>query len=243
MLQQILFRLPVTSVLATAVIMAPQAFGELLVNPVAPLKASQAAIGASFVKSKIDYEISESREIERTIFALEAQYGVKSNIEVFAQFGFINKMEYENVDEDGDGTMLGAGVRGTFLNKGPWAIQGYGLLNFTNEEIDTFKYRGIDVKVKIDLTEFEGGVIAEYNSSNEFSFYGGIALVPYSDGDVKVTASIPTYSESGSHSIERDDLVALRLGAQFAPSAAFVIHGGLAFMSETTFMGGAIYRF
>jgi len=167
------------------------AFAELLIDPVSSLQAHQSSLGLSFSKSKIDYDLGKNYEVERKIVGFYGQFAMKDALAAFAHFGVISDVEYERIEGDGDGHMIGVGLRGTAYRQDKLDIIAFGTVNMIDEKISDIKkisglsVEGAGIKFKSNLTELEAGALATYHTTPTFQVYGGLAMVPYSDGDSK----------------------------------------------------------
>ena len=152
--------------------------------------------------SSIEYE-GDSRggaEIERTILGLSAGYGLSPDLNAFGELGYSVESSFEDGGDDDDGFILGTGLRGVIARQDKLSLRGYGGLRYINEE-----YGGDS---KGNLFEVYGGLVARGQVRQEIGLYLGIDIVPFSDGEI----------ESGNREfdIERDDLIGLRLGGDYA---------------------------
>ena len=210
-----------------AIFAAAPAFAEILYNPALTLGPDRLAAGGSFTKSKVEMEARTSFDIERSFFAGEFHYGIDSDLRVLGQMGLSNKVEYENSDS-GDGYLFGVGAAMQVHRSGPTKFVLHGVLNYISED---FSSGNVDAT----LVEIHSGLLAVHTMKNNFEVYGGLDLIPYSDGDIKPTGSSRV-------SMERDDLFNLRLGAQFLPTPQTAINISLALISETTIHAGIVFK-
>ncbi|MCB0323575.1 MAG: hypothetical protein KDD69_08375, partial [Bdellovibrionales bacterium] len=138
-------------------------------------------------------------DIERTIIGAGFGYGLTPVVDLYGELGYIAEAELEDVDDDDDGFLFGGGFRGIVYHQSQFSLHGRGGFRFITEDY------GDDADG--DLTEVELGLVARYAVNRQLGIYGGLDLVPFSDGDIDV-------SGGGSADIERDDLLGVRLGIE-----------------------------
>lgn len=202
---------------------------EILYNPAISVGTDRAAGGVSLTKSKVGMQTKSSFDIERTILGFEYHYGISQALHIIGQAGYATKVEYEDIDDTGHGYILGGGVSWEVHRSGANRYLVHGVLNYLSDDVHSGD-------LKTNLMEIHMGGLATHAVKNNFEIYGGLDLVPYSDGDLKIRGF-------KSVSVERDTLFNLRLGMQFLPTPQTNINFGIAFISETTLNIGVDFKF
>ena len=115
--------------------------------------------------------------------------------------------------------LLGAGLRGVVYKEGQVSIHPRGGFRLIMEE-----YGG---GVESELVELELGIVARFAVDNRLAFYGGLDLIPLSEGEIDFG--------NRDTDIDRDDRLGLRLGAEFG-FQRMSLNGELALVSEEAFI-------
>jgi len=173
------------------------AHAELFVNPVTKNKTGAGEISAHFGTSSVDYEFSGggTAEIDRTFIGATYAHGLNSSMDVYGTFSLTLTSEFEGAPSDGDGFILGAGVRAAIPNNMGVSLHGYGQLLMIDEDYGS----GVDgEEMSIML-----GVAAAKAIDTNIKLYGGLELNLFSDLDVE------------GFSADRDDLFGIRVGGNF----------------------------
>src|SRR5690606_4162026 len=127
--------------------------------------------------------------------------------------------ELEDFDDDDDGIPIGGGLRGAIYTERQVSVHARGGFRYIREDYGP--------GAAGDLLELETGIVARYALSDRFGAYGGVDLVPYSDGEVEAGPA--------DTDIERDDIIGLRLGADFRLDPV-VINAEFGLISEDSFV-------
>lgn len=170
---------------------------ELFVNPVSKSKTGAGELSAHFGTSSVDYEVGGAKfEIDRTFLGATYAHGLDSNLDIYGTFSLTLKSEIENAPTDGDGFILGGGVRAGIPNELGVSLHGYGQLLLIDED-----YGGGADGEEMSIM---AGVVASKALDSKIKIYGGAEFNLYSDLD-----------GGGGSSAERDDLFGFRIGLNF----------------------------
>lgn len=166
---------------------------------------SDLSLGPVLSFSKVEYknENDSTFEVKRKTLGLGLVYKVNPDVGVLFQAAHTLDAEFENSDlDDGEGYMLGTGVNFVMYNQGKLSLLGYGLINYVNDTYDKFK-----PKHEMDVTDIHLGMLMAVKANRTVTFYGGLELIPYSEGSIK----------RGKYEtdIERDEMLNLKLGLDF----------------------------
>lgn len=210
-------------------------YGEVLMNP-STMAQKQGQVGIAFASSKVDYDIDNhgSTEIDRKILGGEVAFKVANGLDAVLQLGSIqdSQLDIDNHNGfNGDGYLLGGGVRAQLLKQDKWNVTGYGLFTMTREE-DTFQA----FKANVDLNEIQVGAVARLTMTNILNLYGGVEAVPYSEGKIKL-------SELDDQDIERQDFMNLRVGANYQVQKMLGLRAEMAFLGEETITVAGNFQF
>lgn len=242
-----------TSIWLAAALAAP-AYGEVIFNPANQNFDDKAGLSAAYVNSEIEYENEGGgeSEIERQILGVAGSMPIEQDVEFVFQAGLVTETEAEGIGEDGDGYIMGGGVRAKLMENKKTTVIAYGLLSYTTEEISGtdagFGDSSTKYKVESAIMEIHGGAVANYALNNKLSVYGGMELTPYSDGEGDYKTEGQTNNvgieepASTKWDLERDGLLTTRLGAQYDVDQ-LTVRGELAIMGEQSLTIGGGYRF
>ena len=161
-------------------------------------------LGPSLSFSKVEYEDENDNvfEVKRKTIGLGLTYNTGN---VGLLFQAAHNMESEILESNlkkGKGYMLGAGANFLIYSQNKLSFIGYGLLNYVSDS-----YKKDKPKVEMDVTDIHLGMLLAVKANRLVTFYGGLDLVPYSDGDIKRAKS--------KVDIEREELLNLKLGLDF----------------------------
>lgn len=146
-----------------------------------------------------DFDAGGDAEIERTIVGISSSYGLNQSLSMFGEFGLIAESEIENSRDDGNGFLLGAGLKGPLMYQGRFSVTGFGGIRFIDEDYGD--------SVDGQLFELHGGVVGRYALEKNLGVYAGLDIIPFSDGEVD--------APGGKSDFERDNILGLRLGIDF----------------------------
>ncbi len=215
-------------------------FGQMLSNPTIHSGTDNLTIDGGFAKSKADYELRSTRNIDRAWIFSDLGYGMTPNTDIFGMVGISLKSKYDDTSVTGKGFMFGGGGRAQLYKKGNLNLWVHSQASYISETfkgtlyyIPTGQDVG-DVTIDFDVFELLLGGIASYQVQTRFSIYGGLELVPYSDGTAKAKATVNLYQGKASTDVERSNIINLRIGARFLLDQV-VIHPFVIFVGETTF--------
>jgi hypothetical protein len=172
------------------------AHAELLVNPVGKSKPGAWQGSGHFGISSVEYEVGNSSgDIDRTFLGATFAYGMNNTIDIYGTLSFTLEAELENAPSDGDGFILGGGVRGQIPSDMGVALHGYAQLLFIDEDYGS--------NIDGEETYLMAGIVAAKALDNNIKIYGGLELNLI--GDLEIN----------SVDADRDDFLGFRLGANF----------------------------
>lgn len=215
-------------------------FGQMLADPVIRSGTDKLTVDGGFAKSKVDYDLRSTRNIARTWIFSDLGYGITPSTDIFGMFGISLKSKYDDTAMTGKGFMLGGGGRAHFYAKGNLNVSVHGQVSYIDETFKGNLYyipTGQDVgdaTIDFDVFEMLFGGTASFQVQPKFSIYGGLELVPYSDGTAKAKATVNLYEGKASADVERSNIFNLRIGASFLLDEV-KIHPFVIFVGETTF--------
>jgi hypothetical protein len=239
----------VVLVLALSLVAIP-AGAQLIVDPTARADVGVTEAGAALAISEVEYD---EGDIERQVLGVYGAYGVGDWFDVYGVLGLIIDAEPSDWGDSGDGFMLAVGARSALRQIDSWTFLAYGQLQYITEDYGSESASDVDglgdpVSVSADaegtITELILGGVARYDLNDQLSLYGGIDLIPYSDGeaDVSVNVSgggpIAGLGADDSFDFERDNMIGIRGGATY-DLASFWLRAEIALLSEQTFLLGA----
>lgn len=209
---------------AVVLLGAGAARAQMLANPARNAGAGKFEAGGAFGSWTADYESDlfyEDASIERQGIGGYAALGVAKQADLFVAGAFLFNSENDKDTGDGGNGFLGAaGVRGKLMQKEDMSLRAYGQVRYINEDYGEYRLltvtggttsRGM-VETKGTFLELIAGLLATYDM-DDLRLYGGVEVVPFEDSDIDK----PTKNEK--QDIERSDIVAARLGVQYAPAA------------------------
>ena len=167
--------------------------------------------------SEIEYEVDGGGdgEIERTILGGAFGYGLGPLLDLYIEGGYILEAELGSGSDDGDGFLLGSGVRGIIYSENHFEFFGKGGVRYISEDYGD--------SVDGDILDVELAGVARYALKNNLGVYGGVDLIPYSDGEIEIGR--------GDADIERDDILGLRIGVEGTVNSV-ILNAELALVSE-----------
>jgi hypothetical protein len=167
--------------------------------------------------SEIEYELDGGGdgEIERTILGGAFGFGLGPRLDLYIEGGYIVEAELENGSDDGDGFLIGSGIRGIIYKENHFEFFGKGGVRYITEDYGS--------SIDGDIFELELAGVARYAVRNKLGVYGGVDLIPYSDGEIEIGR--------GDADIERDDLIGLRFGVEGTVNSV-ILNAEVALVSE-----------
>jgi hypothetical protein len=209
-------------ILASAVVLAPwPSAAQVLIDPHGQSSVSGPALNVALSFSEIEYDADRGveGEVERTILGAALAFPLQSPLDMYAELGYIAEAELEGSRSDGDGVLFGGGLRGLVFRQNLLTLHARGGFRFIFEDYGS----GTDG----ELAELELGLVGRYEVRPKLGLYGGIDLIPFSDGDLEVG--------NRKVDIERDDPIGLRFGAEYGFNG-IVLNAELALISEEAFI-------
>lgn len=186
---------------------------ELFINPVVKNSPGSSEISAHFGTSSVDYEYGgSSSDIDRTFIGATYAQGLNSSIDVYGTFSLTLESELEFTTTDGDGFILGGGVRGLIPNDMGVSLHGYGQFLLIDEDYGT-SVDGEEMSIML-------GLVASKALDSKIKIYGGAEFNLFSDMDI------------GNVDADRDDFLGARLGLNF-DLGAYLLNANLSLIHET----------
>lgn len=169
---------------------------ELFVNPIVKNKSGAGEGSIHFGASSVDYEAGGSTgDIDRTFIGATYAHGLNSSFDIYGTFSLTLESELEFSSSDGDGYILGGGVRAGIPNDLGVNINGYAQLLMIDEDYGN--------SIDGDEMSIMFGAVASKALDSKIKIYGGLEFNLYSDMDIE-----------GSDA-DRDDFLGVRLGVNF----------------------------
>ena len=189
------------------------ASAELFVNPVTKNKAGASQISAHFGSVSVDYEVgNSSADIDRTFIGASYVHGLDSSLDVYGTFSLTLESELENAPSDGDGFILGGGVRGSIPNDLDVNLHGYAQFLMIDEDYGS----GLDGE---EMSIMLGAAVSKALDT-KIKLYGALEFNMWSDLDTDFGDA------------DRDDSFGIRLGANFA-LGEYLVNANMALMHES----------
>lgn len=189
------------------------AHAELFVNPVTKNKTGASEISAHFGSVSVDYEAGgSSADIDRTFIGATYAQGLNSSLDVFGTFSLTLESEFENSSSDGDGFIIGGGIRGGIPNDLDVDLHGYAQLLLIDEDYGG-NADGEEMAIMM-------GVAASKALDTKIRLYGALEFNLFSDMEV------------GNTDVDRDDFFGIRLGANFN-LGQYLLNANLALIHES----------
>ncbi|MGD9874479.1 MAG: hypothetical protein AB7T27_09435 [Kiritimatiellia bacterium] len=240
---------------------------QLIADPVGITEVGYFEGGGMLMRSTIEYE---EEEITRNIVGGYCIYGLNDYIDIYGSLGISASVEPEGWDDSGHGYIFAGGMRGFIWGDGPLSIYAYGQLQYLAEDYGEYTekfddgdiYQEATVGAEASLIELITGVMAEYALSEQFMLYGGLELIPISDGEAEASMDYDLHVDDEgmtsvehivaetteaigyeeSYDVKRDLPAVVRGGARFNIGNWF-IRGEIALGGETAFGIGAGIKF
>jgi len=181
---------------------ASNANSQIMVNPTKLSKGSTLIEGGlSFADIEYAHEGSNDVDVDRKIIFAGISTPLSSSVDLMGQFGFIIEAEFEGVQDEGTGWVLGFGPKFVASETTDYRIFGNLFLNAIKESYD------LNVgELEVAIWDLQASATVEFIvSSSTIKPYAGIDLLLKSDGEVAF-GSIKS-------DIEKDDLLNLKFGA------------------------------
>lgn len=220
---------------------------QMLGNPISRAPADQLYGEAALRFGETEYD---KGTIKRNMLTASLARGVAEHTDVYVGLGYSIKSELDGEPVDGSGMALGIGARHLIRQVDKALVSVYGELRYLSDDLgslsESFDEYNVSVDVESTLTEVAIGVVGVYAVDNRLKVYGALELVPFSDGEVEISvdSNIPSYyyywydlddvieSEEGKFSFERDSMIGIRLGAEYAISNELKLQGEVSIINE-----------
>ncbi len=230
------------SCLATfaGVVYAAPAMALNLVAPIGAANGCHPCVGGDLALSDMDYEMDDAAfggdddfSVDRTLLTGEIAYALSPRVDLLGQAGFIADSDIDGVDPDGKGFIVGVGVRGLAYQSGRMRVSPYGLLSYQSESYDDDDYN-----VEMTTHDLHVGGVVSFAVNDVVHPYGGVELVPISDGEVEVSVGRVDFSED----VEREDPLNLKVGSEFLLDA-LTMRAEATVIGESTMLASVGSRF
>lgn len=194
-------------------------FAQSIVNPAYKLGQSQIGLDFGFSFSDIEYEGDNGGQvdIDRKTLAAAVAFGMNPYTDIVFQAGMIFESDFEG--DDDQGFLFGGGVRGLVYEEDQIKVYGLGELIYVLEDYGD-NLEGSHLAINLEAN-------VRWSPNERVDIYGGIGLVPFSDGEVEAGGA--------DFDIERDDLFSIRIGASFAFGNNFFVRPDVKIVGEQTF--------
>lgn len=145
--------------------------------------------------------------------------------------GLVFDSEVNDLDQEGDGHYLGAGLDWLAVHNSALGLTAYLKLDQISEEWKPYSYTQT-------VTEGHVGALLTFSPNAAFFPYVGLDLVPYNESEIEAEkpAPYPYYTRAHSVDVEREDNLMLRLGALIKLSS-------LALRPEVILLGERTFQF
>ena len=193
---------------------------QMLVAPQLKSGVQQLTLIPSLSFSDVDYHFDHggTTDVERTILGIAGSYGLDKQLDLYGELGFSARSKLDSGD-DGQGLLLGGGVKGLFYERGKLSILGLAGVRYLTEDYGGGR-DGQFFEVPLALI-FRGQL------QPEIGIYGGVDVLPWTDGEID--------GGRGSSDLERDDVVGLRLGADYRIER-IILNAEVSLISEESFL-------
>ena len=212
------------ALLLTGLCFGTSAKSQILVDTALVRTPSDLCLGPTLSLSKIEYnnEYDNTFTVKRKTLGLGLVYKLDADVGLLMQMGYTFDAEFEDSDLDnGTGYMAGMGVNFTMYRNRKVALIGYGLLNYVED-----RYKEKYVHIDMHVTDIHMGGLVLVKASPRVGIFGGIDLVPYSEGSLDY--------HHGKLDISREEILNLKLGLEFNLPGA-VIKPEVTLLGEETF--------
>lgn len=172
----------------------------------------------SFVDIDYDLDSGGTVGVDRTILGVSGVYGMNRQVDFYGELGYIVESELESGGDD-DGFQLGGGVKGLFFERDQISLMGLAGVRFITESYGG----GTDGQ----FFEVPLALVLRGKVNREFSVYGGIDVIPWSDGEID--------GRGGDTDLDRDDPVGLRAGIDYKLEQV-VLNAEFSLVSEESFL-------
>lgn len=226
MKNQLWLRLKSISFIASLLLGSLQALAQMQSDPAALGGTMGIALGLT--ETEYEYEpLDRDFEAERKTLSFEYHTPMQDDIGYFFQGGYTFDAEIDR--SDGNGLMLGGGIRMGITNVERAQIGGYAFVNYISESYENSGGDDSD----LSILEIHIAPVIKFNLTKTAQLYGALEIVPYSDGEIE--------TGSNESDIERDDLLSLKLGARVRVGQSLVFRPELSLLSEPSLVLGLIF--
>lgn len=194
---------------------------QVLIHPRPQADASGLDADIVLSLSEVDYDADRGHggKVDRTILGGALSFPLAANLDLYGELGYIAEAELSNSNDDGDGVVVGGGVRALLFQQNQLSIYGRGGFRFIYEDYGH--------QTDGEIAEIELGGIVRYDLGGNLGVYGGLDAIPYSDGEIEVGNT--------KTDIERDDILGLRFGFD-AKVQRVLLNAEIALISEEAFI-------
>jgi hypothetical protein len=169
------------------------------------------AIGGLLSIGEVEYEAESNNgdfDIDRNVIGAEFHSRSSDSMYLYGHAGFTFDAERGSGMDDGQGALLGGGVRTEVHRVEGIKMYGYGGLNFAYESWDE-PFEGSS-----RIFELLGGFSASFAGLDKLTPYAAVEIYPYSDGTIEYEISTPVagLGRDFEFDYERDSFAVLKLG-------------------------------
>jgi len=198
--------------------------GQLLIDPIGKADPGKVEGMAGAGLFEADYEGNFNRtstdgEIKRRYLFGGLALGVNDVVDLVLCGAFILQSEIEFFDHDDSGFIVGGGLRSRVWQRGSSALHAYGQVSYVDEDYGREPILGELANIEESTTGVEVLIGALYATSfDALTLYGGVEIVPYSDGELDIRVSgagaADFFDETATIDLEREEIVSIKLGGE-----------------------------
>ena len=172
--------------------------------------------------------------MERTWLSFHDAVSLTDRLELLAAIAAILKAEAEGFDDEGDGFALAGGLRYRVWQQDASALQAYGQFLYLEEDYGHIDNGSVRQDREATSSELTLGMLYLHEFAGQVTLFGGVELIPYSDGELEITIDNPVQRISEDLDAERDDIVGARMGLR-AVLGSVIVQGEVALGHEESF--------
>jgi hypothetical protein len=198
---------------------------QLLIHPVGKADAGgvEGTLGLGTFEAEYDADYRGrdfDGDIKREFVFGSAAFGITEVVDLAAGAAYAFNTEAEDIDDEDSGYLVGAALRARIWQQDPSAVHLYAQWAYFDEEYGELRSPGDVVLVEGDGTGHELTLGAAYvYTGTGYRLFGGAEIIPYSDAELDVRLFDQglggVLDESATADMERDEIVNIRLGAEF----------------------------
>lgn len=183
-------------------------YGQILVDTTIVNKGL--GLGPSLSFSQVGYEDKDGNSftIKRKTLGLGLVADLDGTVGLLAQAGYTFDNDIEDTDFKGNGFMAGIGLNFLMYSGHRLHLLGYGLLNYVSDHFETKNF-----KQDFEVMDIHFGSLLLLQATRMLGVYGGLDLVPYSDGSLGTKVKT---------TIKRERIISLKFGLELGLPKAIV---------------------